>query len=360
MSHRIHLPLVRIAALVAVIAGSAVAVPAAATDRVVVVQPGDTLSQIALEHGLTVAQLSALNGIRDPNRIYAGQRLRLTPPPAGTPALTAMPKAKGVVHVVAWGETLTGIARRYGSTVSGIAAANGIANPSYLRVGQRLTIPGTAAPAASKKSKPAAAPATARAIHVVASGETLTGIARRYGSTISAIAAANAIANPSFLRVGQRLVIPGTSASPPAPSMPAGMASLVAARREIGNIIRAEARAQGVSVAFAQAVAWQESGWQAGAVSRAGAVGVMQLTPPTADWVAVTMLGHRIDLYDARSNVQAGVALLRHYLERYHGDRKLVLAAYFQGQTAADRHGVYPVTRPYIASILALERFFAG
>jgi len=72
------------------------------------------------------------------------------------------------------------------------------------------------------------------------------------------------------------------------------------------------------------------------------------------------MLGHRIDLYDARSNVQVGVALLRHYLERYHGDRKLVLAAYFQGQTAADRHGVYQVTLPYIAPIKALAKFFSA
>jgi LysM repeat protein len=363
MPHRTHLPLVRIAALVAVIAGSAVAVPAAATDRIVIVQPGDTLSQIALEHGVTVAQLSALNGISDPNRIYAGQRLRLTPQAAGaTPAPVAKAKANTVVHVVAWGETLTGIARHYGSTISAIAAANGIANPSFLRVGQRLTIPGTAAPAASNKPKPAAVPAPAPKTHVVVSGETLTGIARRYGSTISAIASANGIANPSFLRVGQRLTIPGTAASGPtaAAKMPASMASLVEARREIGDIIRAEAMAQGVSVAFAQAVAWQESGWQAGVVSGAGAVGVMQLTPPTADWVASTMLGHRIDVYDARSNVQAGIALLRHYLERYHGDRKLVLAAYFQGQTAADRHGVYPVTRPYVGSILALEQFFAG
>ncbi|MGZ6299210.1 MAG: LysM peptidoglycan-binding domain-containing protein, partial [Candidatus Limnocylindria bacterium] len=74
MPHR-TLPLLRIAALGAVIAIGAVVVPAAATDRVVIVRPGDTLSQIALEHGVTVAQLRALNGIRDPNRIYVGQRL---------------------------------------------------------------------------------------------------------------------------------------------------------------------------------------------------------------------------------------------------------------------------------------------
>jgi soluble lytic murein transglycosylase-like protein len=95
-------------------------------------------------------------------------------------------------------------------------------------------------------------------------------------------------------------------------------------------------------------------------VSSAGAVGVMQLTPPTADWVASTMLGHRVDLYAADSNIRAGVTLLRHYLDRYHGDRALVLAAYYQGQTAADRHGVYQVTRSYIASISTLEKFFAN
>lgn len=299
MPHRSHLPLVRIAALVAAIAGGAIAVPTAATDRVVVVQPGDTLSQIALENGTTVARLRDLNGIADPNRIYAGQRLRVTGNPA---AVTASPSAKPA--------------------------------------------PTVAAPK----------------VHVVASGENLTGIARRYGSTISAIAKANGIANPSFLRVGQKLTIPGTAAaaSVPAATMPGSISALVAARASIGAIIRAEATAQGVPVAFALAVAWQESGWRAGVVSSAGAVGVMQLTPPTAHWVAGAMLGHRIDLYDPRSNIQAGVMLLRHYLDRYHGDRSLTLAAYYQGQTAADRHGVYAVTRPYIASITALEKLFGG
>ncbi len=293
MSHRTRMPLVRIAALVAVIAGGAITVPAAATDRVVVVQPGDTLSEIALKHGVTVAQLRALNGIANRNRIYAGQRLRLTGSAPTAPVGPAA-KAEEVVHVVVRGENLTGIAHRYGSTIKALAKANGIVNPSFLRVGQRLTIPGR-----------------------------------------------------------------GTAASVRG-EMPAAMASLVTKRNQIGDIIRAEARAQGVPVALALAVAWQESGWRANVVSQAGAVGVMQLTPATADWVAATMLGHRVHVYDARSNVQAGVVLLRHYLDRYHGDRTLALAAYYQGQTAADRHGVYPVTRPYVASILALEKLFGS
>ena len=56
---------------------------------------------------------------------------------------------------------------------------------------------------------------------------------------------------------------------------------------------------------------------------------------------------------DERQNIRVGVRLLRHYLDRYDGSLDLTLAAYYQGQTAADHHGVYEVTRPYIASIRA-------
>jgi LysM repeat protein len=353
------LSIARLAALVALLAVGAIVVPAAATDHVVVVRQGDTLSEIALRHGVTVAQLMALNALSDPNRIYPGQRLRLAADSAAPLAPTAA--ATPIVHVVRAGEHLTGIAHRYGTTIATIVQANGIKNPSYLRVGQRLVIPGTGVSASASASSPAqaAAVATAPIVHSVASGETLTSISHHYGTTIAAIVQANGIRDASYLRVGQRLIIPGTSALVvPAAGMPSGMASLVKARAPIGQLVAAEASAQGVPVALALAVAWQESGWQAGVVSWAGAVGVMQLTKPTAEWVAGSMLHQSIKLTDPRSNVRAGVRLLKHYLARYHGDKALVLAAYYQGQTAVDRHGIYRMTRPYIASILALERYF--
>jgi soluble lytic murein transglycosylase-like protein len=72
------------------------------------------------------------------------------------------------------------------------------------------------------------------------------------------------------------------------------------------------------------------------------------------------MLGARVDIDEMRQNVRAGLRLLAHYLARYHGDRDRVLAAYYQGQTATDRHGIYAVSRPYIASIKVLEQLFGG
>jgi LysM repeat protein len=341
----------------------------------VLVRPGDTLTAIARRHDLTVARLVELNDLSDPNRIYAGQRLRIAS--AGTPAAptasaaAAAPASKARVHTVKAGEHLTRISRTYEVSIAAIVTANDLADPSRIFAGQRLTIPGVAAPALAQNPKPEAA-ASAPAprapearVHTVRAGEHLTRISRTYGVTIAAIVAANDLADPGRIFAGQRLTIPGVAAPAPAsrssgPSMPASMARLVAEREAMRRIIVQEAGRFGVSRAFAMAVAWQESGWQQGVTSWAGAVGVMQLLPATGEWVGEAMLGTTVDIADARQNVRAGVRLLAHYLDRYDGNRDLVLAAYYQGQTAADRHGVYTVSRPYIASIKLLEKLFGG
>jgi soluble lytic murein transglycosylase-like protein len=175
--------------------------------------------------------------------------------------------------------------------------------------------------------------------------------------------AANGITNPSRIYAGQRLVIPGVkapSSAAPAPSVPESMRALMGRRDDVRRAIVEEARRFDVPAALALAVAWQESGWRQDVVSHAGAIGVMQLLPATGEWVGDVMLGQRVDLRSTRDNVRAGVRLLKHYLARYDGKVDLVLAAYYQGQTAADRHGVYPVSRSYIASIRALVRMLGG
>jgi N-acetylmuramoyl-L-alanine amidase len=350
-----------IAALgIATLLAPILATVALAADPIVTVKRGDTLTAIARQHDTDVATLVALNQLPDPNRIYAGQQLRVGTDAASSTPVAAAPAT--ITHVVARGENLTRIASHYGVSVASLVAANGIANPSRIFAGQRLVISGAAATAAAPVAAPVAAAATAS--HVVARGENLTRIASRYGVTVAAIVAANGITDPSRIFAGQRLAIPGASApaaGAAAPSaMPASMAAKVAERDAIRQMITGEANRFGVPVAFALAVAWQESGWQQHAVSSAGAIGVMQLMPATADWVGSAMLDHTVQIHDTRHNIEAGVRLLAHYLARYAGNRDLVLAAYYQGQSAVDRHGIYPVSVPYIASITRLERLFGG
>ena len=280
---------------------------------------------------------------------------------AFSPALGATTVAADPTVVVKPGDTLTAISKRVGVPIRRLVELNGIANPNRIFAGQRLET-------GAKDSAPAAPATPAARFHVVTRGASLWAIAKQYGVGVSAIVAANGISNPSRIYAGQRLSIPGAvpAEAAPAPStratpaMPASVARRVAARESVRSIIVSEADRWDVPRAFALAVAWQESGWQQGVTSHAGAVGVMQLMPATGDWVGQSMLGARVDIHDTRSNVSAGVRLLKHYLDRYDGNKDLVLAAYYQGQTAADRHGIYAVSRPYIASIRYLERLFGG
>lgn len=371
---RLIAPLTGLAATLA--AGPLLATVALAADPTVVVRPGDTLTSISKRHDLSIPTLVDLNDLANPNRIYAGQRLRIASEPApAAPKPAAAPATKPSaprVHTVTRGQNLTVIARQYGVTIGAIVQANAIRNASRIYAGQRITIPGappTAPRARSARpaSAPAAKPASAR-VHTVSGGENLTTISRHYGVSIAALVQANRIKDASRIYAGQRITIPGAApaavpaaASKPAPTgMPASMASLVAKRDAVRRVIVEEAKRHGVPAAFALAVAWQESGWQQGVVSSAGAVGVMQLMPDTADWVGEVMLGTPVKMDDMRSNVRAGVRLLAHYLDYYDGDRDRVLAAYYQGQWATDHRGIYPVSRPYIASIKVLQRLLGG
>ncbi len=156
-----------------------------------VVRRGDTLWSIARRYGTTVEAIAQANGIINPNYIWVGQVLCI---PGGAPPPTPYPPA---VYIVQPGDTLWSIARRYGTTVEAIAWANGIINPNYIYVGQRLVIPGGVVP-----------PPSGPIIYTVRWGDTLWSIARRFGTTAWAIALANNLWNPNFIYVGQQLLIP--------------------------------------------------------------------------------------------------------------------------------------------------------
>ncbi|MCO4638008.1 LysM domain protein [Streptococcus infantarius subsp. infantarius] len=94
------------------------------------VRSGDTLSSIAAKFGTSYQTLASLNGISNPNLIYAGQVLRVN----------GSASAGSVYYTVRVGDNLSSIASRYGTSYQSIASLNGLANPNLIYVGQTLKI----------------------------------------------------------------------------------------------------------------------------------------------------------------------------------------------------------------------------
>ncbi len=116
--------------------GTAQAMPPSPAASEYIVQPGDTIWSIAVRFNTTVEAIAAANRLINPNFIYVGQKL-IIPSPGQVPAQVSRPK----IHIVQYGETLTSIAFRYGTTVEAIMRANNLPNPNFIYVGQRLIIP---------------------------------------------------------------------------------------------------------------------------------------------------------------------------------------------------------------------------
>ncbi|MBI5653630.1 MAG: LysM peptidoglycan-binding domain-containing protein [Chloroflexi bacterium] len=141
---------------IALVAMAGLATPraAAASPNFVVVRWGDTLAGIAARAGVSLDALLRVNAIPNPNFVYAGQRLVI---PGSAPA-PAKPAPTGNVYVVNPGDTLGTIAARFGTTLTLLMRANGLANPNFVYVGQRLNVPGKSAPAPAPQPAPAPAP----------------------------------------------------------------------------------------------------------------------------------------------------------------------------------------------------------
>ncbi len=126
------------------------------------------------------------------------------------PATSDQPSAaySGSYYIVRAGDTLSNIAQRFGTTTTAIANANGISNTNYIYVGQRLYIP--ASSAGGTTSWPVDS-----SYYIVKAGDSLSILARRFNTTVQAIAQTNGISNTSYIYVGQRLVMPTGYAYPP-------------------------------------------------------------------------------------------------------------------------------------------------
>jgi LysM repeat protein len=186
---------------------SALAAPPDQGRPIHVVQAGETLYSIASRYGVTVEAIMAANDLANPNYIYVGQRLVI---PGGLDGPARDDGwGQGGRHVVMAGETLTSIALRYGTTVGALATANGLNNADYVYVGQVLNVPGgSRAPEGDKEPGLDWGQNKCEKIYVVRAGDTLSSIAWQYRTTVNELIRSNDLRS-DLIYQGRRLCVPG-------------------------------------------------------------------------------------------------------------------------------------------------------
>jgi LysM repeat protein len=274
-------------------------------------------------------------------------------------ALTA--SASGfTLYRIRSGDTLSAIAARYHTTVARLVQLNHLpGSGDLIFAGESLKVPGSVA-------RPRSAWRTVTTHYVVRPGDSLYAIAARLHADPRVVARRNHLPRSLVVIIGQRLAIPHrvhvrtTAQAAPAnvgrPHLFTGRS--VPPAGEVAAIITATARRWGVDRRLALAVAWQESGFNQRWISATGAVGAMQVEPYTGAYLSAYVVHRHLDLYDARDNATAGVALLSVLLRETRGNEAKAVAGYYQGLASVQSRGMFDDTKAYVRSVLALRNRF--
>ena len=176
------------------------------------VQSGDTLSGIALKFSTTSSKLAQLNSLSNPNLIYVGQRLLVNQSSDSnssssdqSSSATTNTEASAASYTVKSGDTLSGIASQYNTTVNQIVSLNQLSNPNLIYVGQVLKLKNSQTTNSSSSSSSTAT--TTAGTYTVKAGDTLSAIASRYSTSSSTLASLNSLSNPNLIYVGQVLKV---------------------------------------------------------------------------------------------------------------------------------------------------------
>jgi|SRR5579875_1609713 len=288
------------------------------------VAPGESLYSIAAADGLSVAQLAAANGLSPTSQLLAGTTI-VIPPQSYVPGVSAPSAAAG------------------GGGLDGDGDYDGDAGA------QPASATGGGAPAIGGGSA-----------YVVQPGDTLSAIAARAGVSVAQLAAANGLDPNGLLLAGSTITVPATAptatSSAPGSVGPPYPTPVVLTAGQVGQA----AASEGVSPSLADAVGWQESGFNNDLVSPTGAVGVMQIEPSTWSYVqSVLSPGAPLNPFSATDNVRAGSLYLRELMAQT-GSEAQAIASYYQGPESVQRYGLFPSTQRYLHDVLSLESQFAG
>lgn len=265
--------------------GSSRLVPAQSAPASYVVRAGDTISAIAGRYGLRTADVLTWNGLSWRSVIYPGQTLRLLAP-AAAPAPVASPAAapSTSAHTVVAGDTVYGIANKYGTTVDAVLAANGLTRASIIYPGQKLAVSGGSTPSTAAAPSAVVAPAatTSTRTHTVVAGDTVFAIAQKYGTSTQALFALNGLASSSIIYPGQQLIVEQAAATAAAATPPT--TSLDAEQIATATLIIRIGRELGVSdrgIAIALATGMVESGLRNLGWGDRDSLGIFQQRPST-------------------------------------------------------------------------------
>lgn len=233
-------------------------VPMQSSATTYVVRAGDTISGIAVRHGLSMHAVLKANGLKVNSIIHPGQKIKLAGSSASEAPVkqTAPPKQQSsATYTVKSGDTLGAIAARHGVSLSSVLTANGLSMTSIIHPGQKIKLSGssaTPAPAPAPKattpkpSAPKPAASASGATYVVKPGDTLGAIAARHNVSLGSILSANGLSMSSIIHPGQKIKLTGgssvavqTSPKPaaPKPSAPtAGGSYTIKAGDTLGGI----------------------------------------------------------------------------------------------------------------------------
>jgi LysM repeat protein len=292
----------------------------------------------------------------------------VTPAPASPGTATAPAATGGGGYRVQPGDSLSAIAVRQGVSLSALAAANGMKPDSWVIQGTSLRLPAPgSAPAATQPAAPAAGQGAPEAMgaYKVRPGDTLSGLAAAARVPAAQMAYMNGLNPNAQLVAGTVIKLPtgaAINATAPAPArtiVPQAAPMASPGRLTAGQVGTLAAQA-GAPASLASAIAWQESGFNNAMISPANARGVMQVMPGTWSWVQSNLSGTRLDPSSPNDNVKAGSLYLAHLLRETNGDPAMAAASYYQGLASVRRIGMLPETRRYVANVLALRGRFGG
>jgi LysM repeat protein len=297
---------------------------APATYRVVA---GDTVSGIATRFGLSTASVLALNGLGWSSLIFPGQELKLTSSGPVQVAPQEAPASSGRYTIVA-GDTISAIASRFGVSTQSVLTANGLGWSSIIYPGQTIAIPGLIGPDGAQdmpvddapvtdpvdeappteapvveapvvqppveqpvaEPEPAPAPAAPPSgTYTIASGDTVSSIAARFGVSTEALLSANGLDWSSIIYTGHTLVIPSGASYAPASLSATGLSAESAGYASIIIQVGRELGVSDYGIVIALATAMQESTMRNLDWGDRDSVGLFQQRP-SAGWGSVEQL----------------------------------------------------------------------